>query len=302
MTATRLQRTGRVALITGGTDGLGRAAAVLLAERGYRVFASGRNAERIAALQQFADERKLPLHAMAMDVCDDESVERGVAEIERNAGPVEVLVNNAGIAIIGVMEEITLADLRKQFETNYFGLVRVTQRVLPAMRSALRGRIINMSSIAGKMTMPLFGPYSSSKHAVEAASDALRLELYPFGIHVALIEPGYIPTNINRNAAELSSAYAKNTERSPYAPLYRKFFGAWEKTTKSSRYTPEDCARVIVRAIEETRPRARYPVTRGAKLGILLRRLLPDEMLDRHSRKMFGLDEFRAALAKRSEK
>lgn len=296
------QGRGRVTLITGGTDGLGRAAAVMLAERGYRVFAGGRNAERIAALQKFAGERKLPLEAIAMDVCDDSSVDAAIGNIERTAGPVEVLVNNAGIAIAAVMEEITLADLRKQFETNYFGLVRVTQRVLPGMRSALRGWIVNMSSIAGKMTMPLFGPYSSSKHAVEATSDALRLELYPFGIHVALIEPGYIPTSINRNAAELSSTYAKNAERSPYAPLYRKFFGAWEKTTKTSRYTPEECARVIVRAIEDTPPRARYPVTRGAKLGIIMSRLLPDSILDRQSRKMFGLNEFRATLSQESKK
>jgi NAD(P)-dependent dehydrogenase (short-subunit alcohol dehydrogenase family) len=293
---------GRVALVTGGTDGLGRAAAVMLAERGYRVFASGRNAERRAALQQFAAERKLPLEAIAMDVCDDASVDHGIAQIESEAGPVEVLVNNAGVAIIAVLEEITLADLHKQFETNFFGLLRVTQRVLPGMRGALHGRIVNMSSIAGKMTMPLFGPYSSSKHAVEAASDALRLELYPFGIHVALIEPGYIPTNINRNAAELSSSYAKNAERSPYAPLYRKFFGAWEKTTTSSRYTPEDCARVIVRAIEDTPPRARYPVTRGAKAGIFIRRFLPDSMIDRRFRKSYGMDEFRAALLKGSNK
>lgn len=302
MSTDTAQRHGRVTLVTGATDGLGRAAAVMLAERGYRVFAGGRNAERIAALQKFAGERKLPLAAIALDVCDDSSVDLAIAHIERMAGPVEVLVNNAGIAIVGVMEEISLADLRKQFETNYFGLVRVTQRVLPGMRRALRGRIVNMSSIAGKMTMPLFGPYSSSKHAIEATSDALRLELYPFGIHVALIEPGYIPTSINRNAAELSSTYAKNAEGSPYAALYRKFFGAWEKTTTTSRYTPEDCARVIVRAIEDTPPRARYPVTRGAKLGILMRRLLPDGIFDRQSRKMFGLNEFRATLLQGSKK
>ena len=292
----------KVTLVTGATDGLGRAAALLLAERGYRVFAGGRNAERIQALQQLAEKRKLPLEAIELDVCDEASVERCVAQIERTAGPVEVLVNNAGIAIAAIMEEITLADLHKQFATNFFGLVRVTQRVLPGMRGQLRGRIINMSSIAGKMTMPLFGPYSSSKHAVEAASDAMRLELYPFGIHVALIEPGYIPTSLNRNAAELSSAYAKNASRSPYAPIYQKFFGAWEKTMKAAHYTPEDCARVIVRAIEDTPPRARYPVTRGAKAGVIMRRLLPDRMIDRQFRKMFALDDLRAMLAKSANK
>jgi NAD(P)-dependent dehydrogenase (short-subunit alcohol dehydrogenase family) len=283
---------GRIALITGGTDGLGRAAAVMLAERGFRVFAGGRNAERVAALQQSARERKLSLSAMELDVCDDASVERAVAEIEKSAGTVDVLVNNAGIAIAAVMEEITLVDLRRQFETNYFGLVRMSQRVLPGMRRKLSGRIINMSSIAGKLVSPLFGPYSSSKHAVEAVSDAMRLEVYPFGIEVVLIEPGYIPTSMNRNAAELSSAYAKGAEQSPYKAVYQGFLSAWDKTTKSSHYTPEDCARVILRAVEDDPPRARYPVTREAKIGILARRLLSDRAMDRQMRKAMGIADF----------
>jgi NAD(P)-dependent dehydrogenase (short-subunit alcohol dehydrogenase family) len=285
------QGNGRIALITGGTDGLGRAAAVMLAGRGYRVFAGGRNAERIAALQQFANERKLPVAAMELDVCDDRSVDRAVEAIEKTAGGVEVLINNAGIAIAAVMEEITLPDLRRQFETNYFGLVRVSQRVLPGMRRKRSGRIINMSSIAGKLTSPLFGPYSSSKHAVEAVSDAMRLEVYPFGIQVVLIEPGYIPTSMNRNAGELSSAYAKGAEQSPYRAVYRGFLNAWGKTTKSAQYTPEDCARVVVRAIEDDPPRARYAVTREAKIGILARRLLSDRAMDRQMRKTMGIPD-----------
>jgi NAD(P)-dependent dehydrogenase (short-subunit alcohol dehydrogenase family) len=286
------QRDGRIALITGGTDGLGRATAVMLAEYGFRVFAGGRNAERIAALQQLAQERKLPLTATELDVCDDASVERAVAEIEKSAGTVDVLVNNAGIAIAAVMEEITLADLRRQFETNYFGLVRMSQRVLPGMRRKRSGRIINMSSIAGKVVSPLFGPYCSSKHAVEAVSDAMRLEVYPFGIQVVLIEPGYIPTSMNRNAGELSSAYAKGAEQSPYRAVYQGFLNSWSKTTKSSHDTPEDCARVILRAVEDDPPRARYPVTREAKIGILLRRLLSDRAMDRQMRKTMGIPDF----------
>jgi NAD(P)-dependent dehydrogenase (short-subunit alcohol dehydrogenase family) len=292
LTPTKQNGDGRIALITGGTDGLGRATAVVLGERGYRVFAGGRNAERIAALQQLARERKLPLTAIELDVCDDASVDRAVAEIEKSAGTVDVLVNNAGIAIAAVMEEITLADLRRQFETNYFGLVRMSQRVLPGMRRKRSGRIINMSSIAGKVVSPLFGPYCSSKHAVEAVSDAMRLEVYPFGIQVVLIEPGYIPTSMNRNAGELSSAYAKGAEQSPYRAVYQGFLNSWSKTTKSSHDTPEDCARVILRAVEDDPPRARYPVTREAKIGILLRRLLSDRAMDRQMRKTMGIPDF----------
>ncbi len=283
---------GRIALVTGGTDGLGRATAVMLAEHGFRVFAGGRSAERVAALQQLAQERKLPLTAIELNVCDDASVDRAVTEIEKTAGTVDVLVNNAGIAIAAVMEEITLADLRRQFETNYFGLVRMSQRVLPGMRRKLSGRIINMSSIAGKLVSPLFGPYSSSKHAVEAVSDALRLEVYSFGIKVVLIEPGYISTSMNRNAAELSSEYAKGAEKSPYKAVYQGFLNAWGKTTKSSHYTPQDCARVILRAVEDDRPQARYPVTREAKIGILARRWLSDRAMDRQMRKTMGIPDF----------
>ncbi|MGC1582075.1 MAG: SDR family oxidoreductase [Candidatus Acidiferrales bacterium] len=202
-------------LVTGGTEGLGRATALMLADVGYRVFAGGRNAQRRAALDLEAKDRDLPLATLEMDVTDDDSVNHAVSEIEQQAGPVEILINNAGIAIAAPMEEISLADLHKLFETNYFGLVRVSQRVLPGMRERRRGRIINMSSVAGKIASPMFGPYSSSKHAVEAASDAMRLELMPFGIHVAIVEPGYIPSNMENAATELSSSYVERAEKSP---------------------------------------------------------------------------------------
>jgi NAD(P)-dependent dehydrogenase (short-subunit alcohol dehydrogenase family) len=302
LSETTSQTTRGVVLVTGGTDGLGRAAAVLLADRGYRVFAGGRDVAKLESLNQLARERKLRLEAIEFDVCNDASVEKGIAEIERRAGPVDVLVNNAGIAIAAMMEEITLDDLRKQFETNLFGVMRVTRRVLPEMRRRRRGRIINMSSISGKVAIPTMGPYAASKHALEAVSDALRLELYPFDIQVVLIEPGYIPTNMNRTAAELSLAYAKGAERSPYAAIYQRFMSTWEKTRKASRYKPEDCAAVVLRAIEDTPPRARYPVTRRAKIGILAKRLLTDRAFDRQMRKTLKLDEVRASLAAQTGK
>ena len=277
-------------LITGGTDGLGRAAAVLLAEHGYRVFAGSRSAERRAALDQFARERKLPLETLDLDVCDDASVNAGVSEIDRRAGPVDILVNNAGIAIAAVMEEVSLADLRKQYETNIFGVLRTTQRVLPQMRQRRRGRIINMSSIAGRISSPLMGPYSSSKHAIEAISDSMRLELYPFGIAVVLIEPGYIETSMNRTAAALSSAYAQGAAHSPYRIVYQGFFGNWERTRKASKYKPEDCARVILQAIEEPSPRARYLVTREAKIAAFMRWAVSDRAFDRGMKKRLGFD------------
>jgi NAD(P)-dependent dehydrogenase (short-subunit alcohol dehydrogenase family) len=283
----------KTVLITGATDGLGRAAALLLAREGYRVFAGGRNAERRAALDAEAREKKLPLEAVEMDVCDDASVDRAIEGIRRKAGPIDVLVNNAGIAIVAVMEEISLADLRRQFETNVFGAVRVTQRVLPEMRNRQRGRIVNMSSVSGKFASPLFGPYAGSKFALEAVSDALRLEVHQFGIYVVLIEPGYIPTNMGNASLELSQAYAGQADRSPYAAVYHGFRRSWKKATTAPKLTPEDCARVILRALRETPPKARYTVMQRAWLVGFARRFLSDRALDRMTLRQYGLDPAR---------
>jgi NAD(P)-dependent dehydrogenase (short-subunit alcohol dehydrogenase family) len=277
-------------LVTGGTDGLGRATALLFASEGYRVFAAGRNAEKRAALEKVAQERRLPLETLELDVTSDESADRAIAEIGRRAGPVDVLVNNAGVAIAAVMEEITLEDLRKQFETNVFSMVRMSQRVLPGMRTRRRGCIVNMSSIAGRTSNPLMGPYSGSKHAVEGISDAMRMELAPFGIHVVMIEPGFIPTNINQASAEASSRYTANAAASPYAPVYLGFFKLWRKITTGAKSTPEDCARVILGAVRSASPRARYLVTREAKMTAAMRWLLTDRQLDRLTLKMMHLD------------
>jgi NAD(P)-dependent dehydrogenase (short-subunit alcohol dehydrogenase family) len=291
-----------IVLVTGGTDGLGRAAAILLAERGYHVFAGGRNAARRAALEQLASEKKLPLEVLDMDVCEDASVDSAVAEIERRAGPVNILVNNAGIAIGAMIEEIKIADLRKQFETNFFGAIRVAQRVLPQMRQARRGRIINMSSIAGKVAIPVMGPYSATKHALEAASDSLRLELFPFGVHVVLIEPGYIPTSMNQNARDLSSAYIQGGETSPYRGVYQGFQDTWKKTMDSAHDTPEDCARVILQAIQDDPPCARYLVTNEAKMASRMKWLLPDRVFDGGLVKRLGLEAVRQTLKKEGAK
>jgi NAD(P)-dependent dehydrogenase (short-subunit alcohol dehydrogenase family) len=278
-------------LITGATDGLGRAMAVFLAANGYRVFAAGRNAEKRASLDRLAAERKLQLETLDMDVSDDASVSRGVGRVLDRAGQIDVLINNAGVAYVAVLEELRLDDLRRQYETNVIGVLRVTQAVLPAMRERRRGRILNVSSIAGKIALPLMGAYASSKHALEGLSDSLRLELAPFGVRVVLIEPGFIPTNMSNTALELSAAYAAKAEKSPYAAVYRNFRDSWKKGASASRSTPEDCARVILRAILDTPPRARYTVTPRARVGVVLKRFLPDRMLDKRILRSMGLDK-----------
>jgi NAD(P)-dependent dehydrogenase (short-subunit alcohol dehydrogenase family) len=282
-------KTPETVLITGATSGLGRAAAILLAEHGYRVFAAGRSQERRAELDALARERKLALSTVEMDVRDDASVERALAGIAGAGAGVDVLINNAGLAYVVPIEEIGLDDLRQQFETNFFGTVRVTQRVLPQMRARRRGRIINMSSLAGRLALPLFGPYSGSKFALEGMTDALRLEVYSFGIDVVLIEPGYIPTELENTALGLADRYRQNMERGPYASVYKRFVRSWRRNASRAKTTPEDCARVILRAIRDTPPRTRYQVTLGSEFFLWGIRLLPERLRDRMMRRSFGL-------------
>ncbi|MCL6480825.1 MAG: SDR family oxidoreductase [Firmicutes bacterium] len=277
-------------VVTGATDGLGRATALLLAEHGFRVFACGRSAEKRAQLEAEAAERKLPLTVLEIDVTRDDSVERALDEIRSQAGPIYALVNNAGISIVAVAEELRLEHFRQVFETNFFSVVRITQRVLAEMRRAGRGRIINVSSIAGRVALPLFGAYSGSKFALEGFSDALRLELHPFGIYVSVIEPGFIPTGMQQTAFELSGEYVAGAATSPYARVYKGFVEGWKQRTQGVRYTPEDCARVVLRAMTETPPRPRYTVTRGAALMSFVRRFLSDRALDRRLLRAFRLE------------
>jgi NAD(P)-dependent dehydrogenase (short-subunit alcohol dehydrogenase family) len=276
-------------LITGATDGLGKAAATLFAERGYRVFAAGRSAEKRAQLDALAREKKLPLETLELDVCDDASVQHAVKTVLDKAGGLDVLVNNAGISFVAAVEDMTMEDWRKQFETNFFGVLRVTRAVLPHMRERKQGRILMMSSVSGFVTPPTQGGYSSSKHALEGLSNALRLELYPFGIDVVLIEPGYIVTNIQNTAADLMKPYAEKIKTGPYARIYAALLSNAKQSRASSEATPEDCARVMLAAIESPRPRPRYTVTRLATQVKWFKRLLPDRTLDAIFRRRYNI-------------
>jgi len=276
-------------LITGATDGLGKAAALLLAERGYRLFAAGRSAEKRAQLDALAREKKLPLETLEMDVCDDASVNAGVLSVLNKAGAIDVLINNAGLVYAGAVEELRLEGWRKQFETNFFGVLRVTQAVLPHMRERRKGRILMMSSVSGIVTPPTQGAYSASKHAIEAVANAMRSELYPFGIETILIEPGYIVTNIQQTAMELAQPYQEEIRNGPYAKIYATYWSSAKSTRAQSKTTPEDCARIMLEAIEAPRPKARYGVTPLATLVKWGKRLLSDRAADRLIRRRYGI-------------
>jgi NAD(P)-dependent dehydrogenase (short-subunit alcohol dehydrogenase family) len=279
----------KVVLITGGTDGLGKAAAILLAERGYRVIAAGRSATKRAELEGGAKSKNLPLTTIELDVCSETSVNAAVREVLKAYGKIDVLVNNAGVGYMAVVEELKLEDLKQQFETNLFGVLRVTQAVLPGMRERKSGRILMLSSVAGLVTPPTYGAYSASKHALEGLSNALRLELYPFNIPVVLIEPGYIVTNFQHTAKELAQPYVDAAKQSPYEKIYA---GAWAGANQGrgqSKTTPEDCARVMLEAIEARDPRPRYGVTSLATLVKWGKRFTSDRLLDSFLRKKYGV-------------
>jgi NAD(P)-dependent dehydrogenase (short-subunit alcohol dehydrogenase family) len=282
-------RGSQAVLITGATDGLGKAAALLLAERGYRVFAAGRSAEKRAQLDAIAKQKKLPLETLELDVCDDISVKNAVASVYQKVGTIDVLINNAGLVHVGAVEDLRLEDWRRQFETNFFGVIRVTQTVLPQMRERRKGRILMMSSVSGFVTPPTQGAYSASKHAIEALSNALRYELYPFGIHTILIQPGYIVTNIQPTAMELAQAYQEKFKNGPYARIYASYLGSATSTRAKSKTTPEDCARIMLQAIEAPRPRARYGVTSLATFAKLAKWLFTDRVADRIIRRRYGI-------------
>lgn len=279
----------KVVLLTGATDGLGKAAAILLAEHGYRVFGAGRSATKRAELDALAREKKLPLESLEMDVCNDESVRRAVESVYAKAGEIDVLINNAGTSYVACVEDMHMEDWRRQFEINFFGVLRVTQMVMPRMRERRRGRILMMSSASGLVTPPTQGAYSASKHALEGLSNALRHELYPFGVETVLIEPGYIVTGIQQAAVELAQPYMDKIQSGPYAKVYASAWAGSKSSRAKSKTTPEDCARIILQAMEAPHPKPRYAVTPLATMVKWSKRLLPDSLTDRMIRRRYGI-------------
>ncbi|HEX4282864.1 MAG TPA: oxidoreductase [Solirubrobacteraceae bacterium] len=261
-------------LITGCSSGIGRATAVRLAAGGHRVYATARRLDAIADLAASG------CHTLALDVTDDESMRRAVAAVEDAEGAVGVLVNNAGYSQSGAVETLDLDDVRRQFETNVFGLIRMCQLVLPGMRRQRSGRIINLSSMGGKLTFPGGGAYHATKHAVEAISDALRFEVKGFGVDVVVIEPGLIKTQF----AETARATVDESRDGPYAKFNEAVAAAtvdaYEGPLSRLGGGPDAVAKTIEKAITAKRPRTRYPVTPSAWLFLGQRAVMSDRMWD----------------------
>ena len=270
-------------LITGCSTGIGRACAERLAGSGHKVYATARNAESIAGLRERGCE------TLALDITDEASMSAAVEEIVRREGRIGALVNNAGYSQSGAVETLDLDALRAQFETNVFGLVRLTQLVLPSMREAHAGRIVNMSSMGANFVFPGGGAYHASKYAVEALSDALRFEVAGFGVKVALIQPGAIKTEFDKRAVDSLASHRSDS-------AYDKFNRTVGKVTQQAYEKgplkwlgggPEAVATAVEKALTDERPRVRYLVTPSAYVLTLNRRLLGARGWDLFARTQF---------------
>jgi short-subunit dehydrogenase len=276
-----MSNTSKIVLITGATAGIGRTTALFLAKQGHHVIASGRKLDELAKLKAEAAGTKLD--TMSLDVTSTESIAAAVAEVARltNGHGLDVLVNNAGFGVLGPTSEITDSEMRRQYETNVFGLMNVTRAFLPKMLERRAGRIINVSSVGGRITLPFFGVYNSTKYAVESLSDALRYELRPFGVDVALIEPGVIRTNFESTA--VANLHAMN--QGPYAAS----LGKYEKMSKmADRFAsnPIVIAKAISRAVRARRPSARYVAPKSTNMIIFMSAFFPRFVWDWAMRKV----------------
>ena len=274
----------KAVLITGCSTGIGRATAEQLARSGWTAYATAR---RLDAIQDLATKG---CRILALDVCDEGSMRAAVDAVERAEGAVGVLVNNAGYGQEGAFEATPMAEIRRQFETNVFGLIRLTQMVLPGMRRQGWGKIVNLSSMGGKLTFPGGAFYHATKHAVEALSDALRFEVGGFGIDVIVVEPGPIRTQFGDTA--IGSIQGQAADDPAYAAfntqVAAKIREAYEGPMGRLASGPEAVAQVIEKALAKSRPATRYPVTAAARIMMGLRRWLPDRAFDAVLRTQFA--------------
>ena len=276
----------KAVLITGCSSGIGHATALRLARGGWTVYATARRPESIADLKDAG------CRTLALDVTDEGSMRAAVEQVEREQGAVGVLINNAGYSQSGAIETVPIEAVRRQFETNVFGLVRLTQLVLPKMRAQAWGKIVNVGSMGGRLSFPGGGCYHATKHALEAISDALRFELRGFHIDVILLEPGLITTEFGEAAtASMADVETAPDGEDPYAHFNATVGavtkGAYESPMRLLGGGPDRVAKVIERALKRRRPPARITITPSAKLTIASRRLFTDRAWDAAMRRQF---------------
>jgi NAD(P)-dependent dehydrogenase (short-subunit alcohol dehydrogenase family) len=244
----------KVAIVTGSSSGIGLESALLLARNGYIAYATMRSPEKDTSIKEAVQKEGLPIRVVQLDVTDDSSVKNAVNNIISEAGRIDILVNNAGYGLGGALEDLSMEEIKSQYETNLFGLIRVTQAVLPTMRNQRSGRILNISSGNGIFGFPGISAYVSTKFAVEGLSEAIAYELEPFGIKVILIEPGFIRTNFSNS---LVIAKKAQDPASPYSESMQKIMASAGELAKNAS-SAELVANVVLDAASNPNPRLRY--------------------------------------------
>jgi NAD(P)-dependent dehydrogenase (short-subunit alcohol dehydrogenase family) len=244
----------KVAVVTGSSSGIGLATALELARKGFFTYATARNPAKAGAITEAAKKERIPISVVQLDVNDDNSVKNAVQRILNEKGRIDVLVNNAGYGLGGAFEDTSMEEVRTQYETNVFGLIRTTQAVLPAMRKQRSGIIVNISSGAGRLGYPGTSVYVSSKHAIEGLSESIAYELEPFGIRVVLVEPGVVKTNFANDMVFAKKAQEPN---SPYSQMMQRMGANWQSMVENGP-SAELVARVVLDAITSKNPNLRY--------------------------------------------
>lgn len=272
----------KIALVTGASSGIGNETALKLLENGFTVYGAARRTDK---MQNLKDKGGFPIF---LDITKKDSIDSCVNEILSKEGKIDLLVNNAGFGLGGAIEDVSIEEARNQFEVNVFGLIELTKKILPSMRKEHSGRIINVSSMAGKFSSPFLGWYHATKYSVEALSDSLRMEVKQFGIKVVIIEPGLIKTNWGIIAAENmekhseNSAYSKSEKNA--AEIYRKFYGENVKTSE-----PKVISDAILKAATKKNPKIRYNIGKYSKLFIWFKKHVSDKFYDNTILKIFGM-------------
>ncbi|MEA3337599.1 MAG: SDR family oxidoreductase [Chloroflexota bacterium] len=263
-------------LVTGTSTGFGQEIALTLAERGFTVYATMRNLARRDALDASAQQRNIKLRVLQLDVTDSSSIERAVETVVEESGGIFGVVNNAGIMLRGYFEDLSDAEIRELFDTNFYGTLAVTRAVLPHMRKAGTGRIVIITSVAGKIGSPSGSAYSASRFAQEGFGESLRQEVEPLGITVSLIEPGITKTD----SWTVDKGAGKNTSDpdSPYYAWFKNAEALFDRQMNDSSNTVQDVAAAVYKALSDPQPRWRYMVGRWARLVVNLRRIIPEEL------------------------
>jgi short-subunit dehydrogenase len=259
----------KIALVTGCSTGIGYITSLTLARNGFYTYATMRNLDKSSNIKEIADNESLPLEVLELDVTNDESTKNAMEVLKAEKSRIDVLVNNAGYGLIGSIEEISIKELKAQFETNLFGMVRVTQQVLPIMRMQKEGgRIINVSSIGGILGYPLTAAYSSTKFAVEGLIESMRYEVEPFGIKTILIEPAFvIDTNFHNNV-KVPEKTTSGSYSSPYKEFTQKLFENYWNVQNEYQTKAEDVAKIILEAAISDNPKQRYQVGKYSEMMV----------------------------------